>query len=83
LFIQFIALGTHWGIIHILDVMGNSIRSKELPAVSYLEVLLAFFHAEYSENDTFLFVKGVGASQRNVSTTACALTAFSDMGRQI
>ena len=34
LIFQFLALGTHWGMIHILDHSGNNIRSKELPAVS-------------------------------------------------
>lgn len=29
---QFICVGTHWGMIHLLDHQGNSIRSKELRA---------------------------------------------------
>ncbi|CAH1788445.1 unnamed protein product [Owenia fusiformis] len=29
---KFLALGTHWGMIHILDHCGNNIVSKELPA---------------------------------------------------
>ncbi|ELU13950.1 hypothetical protein CAPTEDRAFT_174173 [Capitella teleta] len=29
---KFLALGTHWGMIHILDHIGHNIRSKELPA---------------------------------------------------
>ena len=32
--LQFIALGTHWGHIHILDYQGNSIRGKEYEIVS-------------------------------------------------
>ena len=33
--VQFLALGTHWGMIYILDHCGNNIISREIPAVSH------------------------------------------------
>ena len=34
IFIQFLVVGTHWGMIHIFDHAGNAIRDKEIAAVS-------------------------------------------------
>ena len=31
---QFLALGTHWGTIHIIDYQGNLVKGKEYPSVS-------------------------------------------------
>ena len=33
-FLQFLVVGTHWGMIHIFDHAGNAIRDKEIAAVS-------------------------------------------------
>jgi hypothetical protein len=41
---QFLALGTHWGLIHILDHMGYNIRDKELAVVSCQLILTKFYH---------------------------------------
>ena len=33
--LQFLALGTHWGVIYILDHTGNNVQDKEMNAVSW------------------------------------------------
>ena len=30
--LKFLALGTHWGVVHVLDHQGNNIRNKEFPS---------------------------------------------------
>jgi hypothetical protein len=31
-FFQFVCVGSHWGMIHLLDHQGNNVRNKELRA---------------------------------------------------
>jgi WD40 repeat protein len=31
-YFQFVCVGSHWGMIHLLDHQGNNVRSKELRA---------------------------------------------------
>ena len=70
--IQFLALGTHWGVIYILDHCGNNISSRELPAVSIRLISLRCSHQclsqdlDFSQKRSYLIFLGSYLQKRGV-----------------
>lgn len=70
---KFIALGTHLGVIHILDHQGNNIRSKELllhvTTVNQISIDEKGDYIASCSNDGKVVIHGLSASELNTSVT--------------
>ncbi|XP_076360932.1 vacuolar protein sorting-associated protein light isoform X2 [Tachypleus tridentatus] len=66
---KFLALGTHWGVIHILDHQGNNIRSKELllhtTTVNQISIDENGDHIASCSDDGKVVIHGLYSSEHN------------------
>ena len=69
---KFLALGTHWGVVHILDHQGNRIREREFPAHSTtINALSIDEHGDYvasCSDDGQVVINGLYSTDHNTKS---------------
>eukprot|EP00794_Sanderia_malayensis_P011371 gene11371-12556_t len=67
---KFLALGTHWGVVHVLDHQGNNIRSKEFPShTTTVNQISIDVHGEYvasCSEDGRVVINGLYSTENNI-----------------
>lgn len=67
---QFICLGSHWGVIHVLDHQGNSIRGKELKphtvSVNQISIDASGEYIATCSDDGKVFIHGLFTKEHNI-----------------
>eukprot|EP00112_Aurelia_sp_Birch-Aquarium-sp1_P017987 Seg4227.1 transcript_id=Seg4227.1/GoldUCD/mRNA.D3Y31 product="Vacuolar protein sorting-associated protein 41" protein_id=Seg4227.1/GoldUCD/D3Y31 len=67
---KFLALGTHWGVVHVLDHQGNNIRNKEFPShTTTVNQISIDNHGEYvgsCSEDGRVVINGLYSSENNI-----------------
>ncbi|XP_048576551.1 vacuolar protein sorting-associated protein 41 homolog isoform X2 [Nematostella vectensis] len=70
---KFLALGTHYGVVHVMDHLGNSIRSKEFPshttAVNQISIDEKGDYIASCSDDGRVVINGLYSSENNVQAT--------------
>ena len=68
--LKFLALGTHWGVVHVLDHQGNNIRNKEFPShtttVNQISVDMYGEYVASCSEDGRVVINGLYTSENNV-----------------
>ncbi|XP_031573890.1 vacuolar protein sorting-associated protein 41 homolog [Actinia tenebrosa] len=69
---KFLALGTHYGVVHVMDHLGNNIRSKEFPshttAVNQISIDQKGDYVASCSDDGRVVINGLYSSENNVQT---------------
>ncbi|KAK3752405.1 hypothetical protein QZH41_008609, partial [Actinostola sp. cb2023] len=67
---KFLALGTHYGVVHVMDHLGNNIRSKEFPshstAVNQISIDEKGDYVASCSDDGRVVINGLYSSENNV-----------------
>lgn len=67
---KFLALGTHWGVVHVLDHQGNNIRNKEFPShtttVNQISIDMYGEYVASCSEDGRVVINGLYNSENNV-----------------
>ncbi|XP_065056613.1 vacuolar protein sorting-associated protein 41 homolog [Rhopilema esculentum] len=68
--LKFLALGTHWGVVHVLDHQGNNIRNKEFPShTTTVNQISIDSYGEYvasCSEDGRVVINGLYCSENNI-----------------
>lgn len=70
---KFLALGTHWGVVHVLDHQGNNIREKEFPShTTTVNEISIDDNGDYiasCSDDGVVSINGLYTSEHNTKST--------------